>query len=380
MKNLGAFSAAPKTGLCGAPRFRAPAPAAPWLLRTPPIPCARTAAPLRGELFQWSADYADCGLAYFASSADSRESTPDEQNMPGVICVAIWRNLRTFIAPNRILPVLVLLRSPCSGWQNVHIQPEFVVRNTIRLDIIFKILYTQNWENQMRCYFCKRDENDTNQIFSPLIALLEKKKSELDIRINEMNYRLEIGLIKENSEKVKSINGNILSTRIDYFERNLNVLVKLDASLEFLKLYLNKPNLEISNTDTLSSLVNLYLKESTDGSTHLLKDALVNKRERILSDIEQIHENMKFHEITDYQDINLISKFEKEMMAHVINEEESYSEIDKDKEQEKTFLCPFCWRLFNTNQFIKEINSKIRELEIKQLEGSYDYIKQWNFD
>jgi hypothetical protein len=46
-----------KTGLCGAPRFRAPAPSlrnVPFLravacFATPPIPCARTVKPLRGS-------------------------------------------------------------------------------------------------------------------------------------------------------------------------------------------------------------------------------------------------------------------------------------------------------------------------------------------
>jgi hypothetical protein len=42
---LGAFFAPQKTGLCGAPRFRAPAPPAAWLLRTPSIPCALRRTP-----------------------------------------------------------------------------------------------------------------------------------------------------------------------------------------------------------------------------------------------------------------------------------------------------------------------------------------------
>jgi hypothetical protein len=52
---LGAFSAAPKTGLCGAPRSRAPAPATPWLnpfnpLRDYGARRAATADPKRGVL------------------------------------------------------------------------------------------------------------------------------------------------------------------------------------------------------------------------------------------------------------------------------------------------------------------------------------------
>jgi hypothetical protein len=236
----------------------------------------------------------------------------------------------------------------------------------------------------MRCYFCKRDENNTYKIFSPLIVFLEKKKSELDTQINEINYRLEIGLKEENFEKVKRINENILNMKINYFERKFDVLIKLDASLGLLKLYLNKFNPKISNTDTLSSLVNLYLKEPTDESTRLLKEELINKKEKIISDIEQIHKNMKFHEIIDNKNINFISKFEKEMILYIINEDRYYSEINKYKEQERIFLCPFCWHLFNTNQFFKEINLKKREIEIEKLieqsKGSCDHIKQWDFD
>jgi hypothetical protein len=50
---LGAFPAAPETGLCGGS-----ASATPWPLRAPPIPCALRRTP-RGERVQWSADYTD---------------------------------------------------------------------------------------------------------------------------------------------------------------------------------------------------------------------------------------------------------------------------------------------------------------------------------
>jgi hypothetical protein len=44
--NLGAFFAPQKTGLCGA----RPRRSAPWLLRTPPIPCAVGTPACRGGL------------------------------------------------------------------------------------------------------------------------------------------------------------------------------------------------------------------------------------------------------------------------------------------------------------------------------------------
>jgi hypothetical protein len=67
-------------------------------------------------------------------------------------------------------------------------------------------------------------------------------------------------------------------------------------------------------------------------------------------------------------------------MLNIINEEEYYFEINKAKEQERIFLCHFCWYLCNTNQFVKEINFKILEEELEKLRGKYDYIKAWDFD
>jgi hypothetical protein len=232
----------------------------------------------------------------------------------------------------------------------------------------------------MRCYFCTRDENDISSIFSSLIVSLKKKKSELENQINEMNHRLELGIKQANFEKVKKIDQNILNMKINFFKDNFDVLIKLDTSLGLLKLYLNKFNPKISDTDTLASLANLYLKEPTDEYIQSLKTECISKTQKIISDIEKIHKNMKFHEITGNKNIDFTSEIKKQMMLDIIQEEEYYIEINKTQEQEKIFLCPFCWYLFDTNQFFKEVDPQILAVKLEQLKGKFDSLKEWDFD
>jgi hypothetical protein len=232
----------------------------------------------------------------------------------------------------------------------------------------------------MLCYFCKRDENEISKIFSPLITFLENKKSELDNHATKLDYQLKNGIKKENFEKVKKIDKNILNMEIGYFKQNFNILIKLDTTLELLKLYLNAFNPKISDKDTINNLINQYLNEQTFEEIFPIFKENRAKKKKIISDIEQIKNNMKFHEVVCNKNIDFVSKIEKKMMLHIINEEEYYFEMNKSKEQGNIFLCPFCWLLFNTNQCTKAFNHKMFQNELEQLKGKYDDIKEWDFD
>jgi hypothetical protein len=235
----------------------------------------------------------------------------------------------------------------------------------------------------MICYFCKRDENEISKIFSSLITFLEGKKSELDNQAIKLDYQLKNGIKKENFEKLKKVDENILNMKIGYFKRNFNILIKLDETLGLLKMILNTSNTKISDKDTINILINQYLDEQTFEEILPIFKENRSQKNKINSDIKQIKNNMKFHEVVcneNDKNIDFVSKIEKKMMLSIINEEEYYFEMNKNKKQENIFLCPFCWFLFNTNQFTKEINFKMLEKEIEQLRGRYDYIKAWDFD
>jgi hypothetical protein len=98
---LGAFSATPKTGLCGAPLF-APAPAAPWL--NPSNPLRTSTHPYRVSGFIMSADYADCAkwrhrlrAARFGNAAYFRVCPPHKIRASTICVISVISGL--FVLP-----------------------------------------------------------------------------------------------------------------------------------------------------------------------------------------------------------------------------------------------------------------------------------------
>lgn len=232
----------------------------------------------------------------------------------------------------------------------------------------------------MQCYFCKRNEDEINNTFSQVFQNLENKIQELDTRIKNKkeDFQREYGFTEKNFEKLRNINKNISSMEIKYVMEKYDVFRQVEVNLELLKSYLNKFNPKISNSDNLENLINLFIEEPTDERLNPIIKDFKARKEIIVQDIEYIKDKIKFHEVTGNNDF--VSKNEKDIMISILNKKDVYYiEMNKDKKQEKMFLCPYCYHLFNTNQLAKIVNSKNLENELEQLRGKYDHIPDWDF-
>jgi hypothetical protein len=208
----------------------------------------------------------------------------------------------------------------------------------------------------MKCYFCDRDEDEVKKSYSPIISFLEKKISLLENRINDkrIDYQITHGFTKNNFEKLKKIDKNLLNMEINYIlQKNYDVFFKLEPTLELLHIYLMKYKPKISETDSLEILMNLYLNEPTDEILCSLTREERNKKEKILVDIEQIKNKIKFYEV-DGEKTKFVIDYEQKIKKRILNETEYYFEMRKGKvNQEKILLCPYCLFLLDDIQFAK---------------------------
>jgi hypothetical protein len=230
----------------------------------------------------------------------------------------------------------------------------------------------------MQCYFCKRDENEINKAFSMEIQFLEKKIFDIKNKIEKKGIKLIKSIFTDESfNKLKNIDVNLLSMQIKYFMENYKVLIKLEPNLELLKTYILEYDPEIACTDNLNNLINLFINKHSNKRTDPIVKSLIDNREKIKRDIEHIKNEIKFREV---KSVDFLCKYEKRFMIQILNEKEHYLEIYKDKKQGMIFLCPYCYNLFSTNQFIKYIDSMERDNKLEEQEKKYGHIKEWDFD
>jgi hypothetical protein len=229
----------------------------------------------------------------------------------------------------------------------------------------------------MVCYFCKRDKNETDKMFSTLIIHLEKKVSELEDIIEEKrkDYRRENGFTVENNTKIKNIDENLLTMKINYIKNHFEIFLKLEPNLDLLMSYFKKHNEEIAETDDIKSLADRFMKEPTDERLYTIIKDIIDRKDKTISDIEMIKENIKFKEVKN-KNAEIINKYEEIIMLRIIKEKSYYFELHKEKNKpEKIYLCPYCFNLFDTFDIVKYHHEEIFQKEIEKLKGKYDHKK-----
>ena len=227
----------------------------------------------------------------------------------------------------------------------------------------------------MQCCFCKRDEISIEAIFSPIIEMLEMKIHVLDQEINnkKQDFRNNNGFTSQNFDKIKKIDKNLLDIEIKYFKENYDVFIKLDENLILLKNYVNEHNPNIAEKDKLNSLIKSYLNEPTDDIFNPIIKDINDKKNDIIKDIKEIKNRIEFRVIKN--NIEYFREFEKNFMIKTINKPKYYFEINKNINQDKYILCPYCSHLFDTNYMCKLINDEYLQNKIKEAsDGRYDHI------
>lgn len=234
----------------------------------------------------------------------------------------------------------------------------------------------------MVCYFCKRDENEIHKTFSGLISNLEKNISELEnrIKIKKNDYQVNNGFTGKNIAKLKNIDRNLLNMEIIFFKKHFDVLLKLEPCLDLLMSYVKEFNPAISDTDSLELLINQFMNEPTDERLYPVVKDMITKKDKIISDVEEIKKNIKFKEIENKNE-KIIYKYEEKIMLRIIKEKQYYFEMNKEKPKpEKIYLCPYCFYLFDTFDVARCFHEEMFQIEVEKLKGRYNHIKEWDFD
>jgi hypothetical protein len=237
--------------------------------------------------------------------------------------------------------------------------------------------------NTMKCNFCKKNENEINEIFAPIIEGLEKKISEISLQIqnNKREYPLKHGFTKENFEKVKKINENILEIKIKSFIANLKPFLKLEPNLNLLIFYLTKHEPKISPEETLKDLMNLYIKEPIELRLNNEVKELEIKQKELINYVKQIKTKNVFYEIKNEFEIPLgVFGFDERLMIYIHDQIKELS-INNN---EKILLCPYCSHLFRNDSVnifnaIKKAKQKKKNVKIIK-KDNHDSLKDWDFD
>jgi hypothetical protein len=208
----------------------------------------------------------------------------------------------------------------------------------------------------MKCSFCNRDEKEITGIFAPIIKNFENKVSELDtiIKDTQEKYSVEHGFTKENFEKVKTINKNILDIKLDAIFNNFEPFLKIDRNIELLISYFNTYKPQITLKSTLKDLLDLFIKEPTQRRLSDEIKEFVSQRNKVAKKIEVIIEKNRFNEVKNINDIIIplkVFNFENELESEIVK-------IIRGSSLKRTrFLCPYCLALFNLTEPKKEKNN-----------------------
>ena len=107
---------------------------------------------------------------------------------------------------------------------------------------------------------------------------------------------------------------------INFIMTNFSNFYRIEPHLELLKSYWDSFNHGLSRKDTLNNLASLFLKEPTAESLFPLAKKINEKKEKMLYEIEQIKNKVKFREIVNEPDkFAIISRCERDLMLNILN-------------------------------------------------------------
>jgi hypothetical protein len=224
----------------------------------------------------------------------------------------------------------------------------------------------------MKCSFCNRDENEIIGIFAPIIMNFEKEISELNTIIEDTKekYSIKHGFVKENFEKVNTIDKNILDIKLDAILNNFEPFLKIDQNIGLLISYFNNYKPQITSESTLKDLLDLFIKEPTEKRLSDEVEKIVLKRDSLAKNINVIKEKNKFGEIENINDIIIplkVFNFEKELESDIVKIARGSSL------KRKISLCPYCSVLINPTEHKKEKNNDNKNTNYNNNDWSDNY-------
>jgi hypothetical protein len=195
----------------------------------------------------------------------------------------------------------------------------------------------------MKCDICNREENEFKEKFAQIIRSFQGQIGQIDKEIQDTKeiYAKENGFTKDNFDKVKSINKNIMEMKINSFLENKESFLKLESNLEILYTYLTKYYPQIGKESSLQTLSDMFILEPNEARFSREIYQIMVKKEALLKTIEIIkNKNGLFYKTEipfdafGFESIveNTISKYY-----------ENGSELVKPN---KMVLCPYCSYLF----------------------------------
>jgi len=222
----------------------------------------------------------------------------------------------------------------------------------------------------MECFFCNRNENELNIVFKPIIERIESQIARYNHKIDTIKENFAKEYSKENKEKVKKIDKNILKMKINALMDNLEPFLNIDKNLQILNNYFKKyKDLSIPKNGTLEDLMNLFICEPEEiRITHAIAQDFT-ERKILLDCIEKLKSYNKLHKLNDKVNIPLIVfDINDEMKNIVINEYEKHLSSQKSTEkEEQLYLCSYCMFLNKqSNKEIIRIKEKYVEINVRQ--------------
>jgi hypothetical protein len=224
----------------------------------------------------------------------------------------------------------------------------------------------------MKCSFCNRDENEIIGIFAPIIMNFEKEISLLDtiIKDTKEKYAIKHGFIKENFEKVNTIDKNILDIKLDAILNNFEPFLKIDQNIGLLISYFNNYKPQITSESTLKDLLDLFIKEPTQKRLSDEVEEIILQRDSLVKKIDVIKEKNRFNEAININDIIIplkVFNFENELESDIVKI------IRGSSLKRKISLCPYCLALFKLTEPKKEKNNDNKNTNYNNNDWSDNY-------
>jgi hypothetical protein len=197
----------------------------------------------------------------------------------------------------------------------------------------------------MKCDFCKRDEDEIKEIFSPIFKRIEDRISLLENKINNIKeeFSLVKGFTKDNFDRADKINNAILDMKIKtvFDSGDTDKFINIDVNVEILRNYYKDFNPDIAPEKSLMELLIMFKKEPTEERLEHEKSKLKTNKNSLTKLYIAIKSQFgTFDEIDAEFDIPLnVFDFDDAAIA-------SISTIKQMKPDKKLKLCPYCKYLF----------------------------------
>jgi glutaredoxin len=220
----------------------------------------------------------------------------------------------------------------------------------------------------MKCDFCKRDQDELKEIFSPIFKEIENeiKFFENKIKNNKEDFSKDNGFTKNSFDKADKINDIILNMKIETVLGDIDNFLKLDINIAILYKYLKDFKPEISYEKSIKDLLIMFKDEPTKERLQKIETSYIKQKEDLMRRNSEIKNKFNtFTEIDVEFDIPLnIFDFNDSTIIYIVDKinNEGYK-------SKKIRLCPYCKYLF------EDLTIKIQNAKEKARKSSLNVIQ-----